>query len=87
MKLRGFLNQVVSVAGVSAAAREHVRRISQLAPQAARLNKACFRALAPVLIAQTATEIIANSYTYAASDEHREGIAAFIEKRSPAFQG
>jgi len=87
MKLRGFLNQVVPAAEVRAAALERVHRIRQLAPQAARLNKACFRALAPVLLAQEATEIIANSYAYAASDEHREGISAFTEKRKPAFQG
>jgi enoyl-CoA hydratase/carnithine racemase len=87
MKQRGFLNQVLPAAEVPAAALERVHRICQLAPQAARLNKACFRALAPVLLAQEATEIIANSYAYAASDEHREGISAFIEKRKPAFQG
>ncbi|MEO5659013.1 MAG: enoyl-CoA hydratase/isomerase family protein [Polaromonas sp.] len=85
MKQRGFLNQVLAAADLSAAALERVKRISQLAPRAARLNKASFRALAPVLPAQAATELIANAYCYAACGEHREGIAAFIEKRPPQF--
>lgn len=87
MKQRGCLNQVLKLDALGAAVQERIQRISQLAPQAARLNKACFRALAPVLLSQEATEKIADSYAYAASDEHREGIAAFIEKRPPAFQG
>jgi enoyl-CoA hydratase/carnithine racemase len=85
MKQRGFLNQVVAAVEVSAAALECIRRISQLAPRAARLNKASFRALAHVVSTQAATELIANAYDYAASDEHREGIAAFIEKRTAQF--
>jgi len=28
---------------------------------------------------------LASAYQYADSAEHREGIAAFLEKRSPAF--
>ena len=85
MKARGFLNQVLPAHALSEAVQAQLERISQLAPCAARLNKACFRALAPVLPAQTATELIANAYDYAASDEHREGIAAFTEKRPPRF--
>lgn len=85
MKQRGFLNQVVAASEVSAAAQERVRRICQLAPQAARLNKASFRALAHVPTALPAINLIATAYDYAASDEHREGIAAFIDKRPPVF--
>lgn len=86
MKHRGFLNQVVTASGVSAAALERISRISQLAPHAARLNKASLRALALAPIALIATDLIADAYDYAASDEHREGIIAFIEKRPPAFK-
>ena len=85
MKQRGFLNQVVAACDVSAALQERVRRICQLAPQAARLNKASFRALAHVPPALQATNLIATAYDYAASDEHREGIAAFLDKRPPVF--
>lgn len=86
MKHRGFLNQVVAASGVRAAALERISRISQLAPHSARLNKASLRALAPASLALIATDLIADAYDYAASDEHREGIIAFIEKRPPAFK-
>lgn len=85
MKARGFLNQLVPAGEVSATALECTGRISQLAPQAARLNKQTFRALAPVLTSQAATDLIANAYDYAASPEHREGVSSFIEKRPPRF--
>lgn len=85
MRQRGFLNQVVPAAGVSAAVLERVSRIQQLAPRAARLNKKTFSALAPVLIAQSAIDLIATAYDYASSAEHREGVMAFIEKRPPQF--
>lgn len=85
MKQRGFLNQVVPAAEVGAEALERTRRISQLAPQAARLNKAAFRALAPALEGLAAQQLIATAYDYAACAEHREGITAFIEKRPPKF--
>jgi enoyl-CoA hydratase/carnithine racemase len=85
MKQRGFLNQVLAPDALGAAVHERVQRIGQLAPQAARLNKASFRALAHVPYASAAIDSVANAYAYAPSGEHREGIAAFMEKRIPAF--
>ena len=85
MKRRGFLNQVLAADALGAAVQERIQRIGQLAPQAARLNKASFRALAQGWPAQEAMNIVATSYDYAASGEHREGITAFMEKRPPAF--
>ena len=85
MKQRGFLNQVLTLNALGAAVQERLQRIGQLAPQAARLNKASFRALAHVPPAQEAINIIATAYEYAPSGEHREGIGAFMEKRPPAF--
>ncbi|MFZ3140303.1 enoyl-CoA hydratase/isomerase family protein [Polaromonas sp.] len=86
MKQRGFLNQVLAADALDAAVQERIHRIQQLAPQAARLNKASFRALAHVPPAQAAINLIATAYDYADSGEHREGISAFIEKRPPAFR-
>ena len=85
MKQRGFLNQVLAADALDDAVQERIHRIEQLAPQAARLNKASFRALAHVPPAQEAINLIATAYDYAASTEHREGIVAFMEKRPPAF--
>ena len=85
MKQRGFLNQVLALDALGAAVQERIQQIQQLAPQAARLNKASFRDLANVSTAPTAINTIAIAYDYAASCEHREGIGAFMEKRPPAF--
>ncbi|NML86238.1 MAG: AMP-binding protein [Polaromonas sp.] len=85
MKQRGFLNLVVPAQALAAVARERVERIGQLAPRAARLNKASLRVLVHSSSAQDATKIIANAYTFASSGEHREGISAFVEKRPPRF--
>ncbi|MGJ7496040.1 enoyl-CoA hydratase/isomerase family protein [Variovorax sp. RT4R15] len=79
----GFLLQVLPDDTVADAALAHAARIAALAPAAARLNKATFLALnrapVPVLPALPA------AYRYADSAEHREGIAAFLAKRSPVF--
>ena len=88
--LRGFLNQVVADADVAADALARARRIAALAPQAARLNKQTFRALNQsfpgVGGSSIAIDNIVNqAYRYANSPEHREGIAAFLDKRKPAF--
>ena len=85
MKQRGFLNQVVPAAELQGAADACLDRIRPLAPQAARLNKQTFRALAHVPSGHEATDLIATAYHYAPSAEHREGVTAFIDKRSPQF--
>ncbi|AQZ98811.1 enoyl-CoA hydratase/isomerase family protein [Comamonas kerstersii] len=54
------------------------QRIASLAPQAARLNKQTMRHCA-------AGTGMPDPYGYAATAEHREGIAAFLEKRKPRF--
>ncbi len=87
MQRRGFLNQVLAAPALDAAVKACVARIRPLAPQAARMNKQTFRAIAPVGIHQDATELIANAYRYASSAEHLEGVLAFTEKRPPRFGG
>lgn len=85
MLQRGFLNAVCTDADLGPAVQTYVDRIGRLAPNAAAMNKQCFSAIAQSARAQAASEIIANSYQYADSHEHREGVTAFIEKRSPKF--
>jgi len=85
MLQRGFLNQVVNATQLPAVVQSVINATVVLAPQAARLNKQSLRALARTGYAQAATTLIANAYRYADSIEHREGISAFMEKRSPRF--
>ncbi|MBC7719791.1 MAG: enoyl-CoA hydratase/isomerase family protein [Chitinophagaceae bacterium] len=89
MQQRGFLNSVQSAGDTTLAVQACMSRITALAPHAARLNKQMFRSVAGVFSSSVATQSIANTtfnvYGYAASHEHREGVAAFIEKRSPTF--
>lgn len=97
MQSHGFLTRVHTPDALGDACRDVAVRIAGLAPQAARLNKQTLRAfnrpVAPVKYAQEAPDFIANAqpaagsnpYAYADSAEHREGIAAFLAKRSPVF--
>ncbi|MCM2252083.1 MAG: enoyl-CoA hydratase/isomerase family protein [Ramlibacter sp.] len=92
MKSRGFLNRVAPDADVRAQAWAAAQRVAALSPQAARLNKQTLRALAPQPGARDAHgreggPAIGGAYHYADSAEHREGIAAFLDKRKPVFQG
>ena len=90
MLVRGFLGRVVDGNALEAEALATAIRIAALAPGAARMNKQTLRALkwpaAPDKRAQAAiTNIVNGAYDYADSAEHREGIEAFIAKRSPRF--
>ena len=85
MLLRGFLNRVLPDEDVATETSAMAERVASLAPGAARLNKQSFRALALAGYAQPAPDLIANSYRYAASSEHCEGVTAFVEKRAPQF--
>ena len=85
MKQRSFLNSVVPDADISLAVQSSIARMCRLAPAAARLNKQCFRALGQQTRALPAIELIAKAYQYANTAEHREGVQAFVEKRSPNF--
>ncbi|MGJ4748970.1 hypothetical protein ACQV5M_21585, partial [Leptospira sp. SA-E8] len=77
-------------ADVAAHVLQSARRVADLAPQAARLNKQTLRALSGDAFNHSSADVIgallAEAYRYADSAEHREGIAAFTEKRKPKFQ-
>ncbi|KQU90070.1 enoyl-CoA hydratase [Variovorax sp. Root318D1] len=79
----GFLLQVLPDNEVVAAAQAHAARIAALAPQAARLHKRTFAMLKAG--AHSTESLLATAYDYADSAEHREGIDAFLAKRTPKF--
>lgn len=90
MHARGFVHTVLPAHALPAHARQRAAHIATLAPQAARLNKQTLRALNPPLartesVAEAIENIAKTAYDYAPSAEHREGIAAFLEKRPARF--
>ena len=73
----GFVTHLADDVDVLNQANLIAQRIAKLAPAAARYNKETLRG------AKWMPD--ANSYAYADSHEHREGITAFVEKRPPVF--
>lgn len=82
MAARGFVHAVVADADVAAEVLRRARHIVTLSPQAARLNKQALRALCRT---DPPADLLDHAYRYADSPEHREGIAAFRDKRAPVF--
>ena len=80
---RGVVTRVVDVAQLEGEVRRVATHIAGLSPQAMRLNKRALRAFARPTFSEPADR--AAHYAYADSDEHREGLAAFIEKRPAKF--
>ncbi|MBM3363131.1 MAG: enoyl-CoA hydratase/isomerase family protein [Betaproteobacteria bacterium] len=81
---RGFLHRLCDPSELNGQLRALCDRICALAPGAARQNKRTLRALAEE--GPTALPgLIMQAYDYADSAEHREGVGAFMAKRSPRF--
>jgi enoyl-CoA hydratase/carnithine racemase len=93
MQTRGFISWVLAPAALGDEVRATAQRIASLAPQAARANKQVIRALSnplaeagdPQTPCMLALNPLNSPYAYASSYEHREGIEAFISKRTPRF--
>lgn len=79
----GLVHAVLPDAEVAAHALARARAMGHLSPQAARINTRTLRQLASG--GPSEAERLAH-YAYAPSEEHREGVSAFIEKRTPRFQ-
>jgi enoyl-CoA hydratase len=78
----GLVHAVVADDQVAASTLQRARHAAALSSQAARINKRTLRQLAGG--GPSDAERRAH-FDYAASAEHREGVTAFIEKRSPRF--
>lgn len=80
---RGLVTRVLPDAEVAAEALHSARRMAELSPQALRLNKQALRRFTQPPASQRSDR--EPHYAYAPSAEHREGLAAFNEKRPARF--
>lgn len=78
----GLVHAVVDDAEVASHALQRAQRIAELSPQAARINKRTLRQIAAGGPSDAQRRA---HFGYAPSAEHREGVNAFIEKRTPRF--
>jgi enoyl-CoA hydratase/carnithine racemase len=83
---KGLLTRVVADAQLAEDVRASVERICAGAPLVARWHKQFIRRLAVPAAPLTADEISA-SFNYVETADFREGYAAFMQKRKPAFRG
>ena len=83
-KDKGLLHRIAD--DVYAEAQATAQRIAEGAPLAARMNKKLARRLAPLPEALSPSEIL-DAYALLDSTDYREGVAAFLGNRKPAFTG
>lgn len=79
----GLVTRIVADEQVATEAHMAAERIARLSPQALRLNKQALRRFIAPGLSDAAER--APHYAYADSVEHREGLAAFDQKRAPKF--
>jgi 2-(1,2-epoxy-1,2-dihydrophenyl)acetyl-CoA isomerase len=83
----GLVNRVVPAAELRAAAEDLARRIAAMPPQALALAKALLNRSAEVGLA-AGLEAEAHAQAQAiTTDDHAEGVRAFLEKRAAKFSG
>jgi enoyl-CoA hydratase/carnithine racemase len=83
---KGIVSRAVPAAEFESRLAETVHAIVAGSPLAARRNKAQIRLLVERHLDYTARELDA-SFDFLDSDDHREGIAAFLGRRPPNFSG
>jgi enoyl-CoA hydratase len=81
---RGLVHAVAEPAELAGEAQARAERIAALAPLAARANK---RSLRQLTAGGPDAEQRHAHFGYAASADHREGVAAFLARRAPHFSG
>jgi 2-(1,2-epoxy-1,2-dihydrophenyl)acetyl-CoA isomerase len=84
----GIVNRIVPAAELASATRALAEKIAAGPPLALRMAKDLVNRAAASSDLETALNLEALSQSIAiTSDDHREGVAAFFEKRAPRFNG
>lgn len=83
-KEKGLIQRIAD--DVHVEARRTAERIAQGAPLAARMNKSLIRRLTPQAEPLTEEEL-REAFACLASQDYREGVQSFLEKRPPVFSG
>jgi enoyl-CoA hydratase len=83
-KDKGLLQRIAD--DVHGAALESATRIAAGAPLAARLNKEMVRRLTPAVTPLNQHEL-QSAFSFLATDDYREGVQSFLDKRDPIFTG
>ncbi len=83
----GLVNQVVPKAELEDSVRETAERIASNAPLTVRSVKLIVRELANDPSARNVEAVDASIRACFESEDYREGMRAFLEKRTPRFQG
>ena len=81
---KGLVTRVVPTAALEQELQNSIAHVLRGAPGAARATKDLIRRLQPSSAPLSSTEL-EQFYGYAESAEHREGVRAFLEKRTPQF--
>jgi enoyl-CoA hydratase/carnithine racemase len=83
----GVVTEVVPAERLLAAAIDYARTVASFAPVAVRLARQAVRAAEELPVSAALAHEKSLLATALATDDHREGIDAFLAKRSPRFAG
>ena len=85
--VRGLVNEVVPKARLDARVREVAAQIAENAPLTLRSVKLVIRELGRDASARDRDRVRDSIHACFESDDYREGVQAFLDKRKPVFQG